>query len=538
MSVRRCLLVSIAASVALIAYRTATFYGFTNDQYMHLAWAQQIVRGAWPVRDFVEPGMPLTVALSALAQIVGGRGLFAEFVLCTAMLATAAGLTCWLGARLTGSVTLGVCAAALQIAFFPRMYNYPKLVVPLVGLIVLWRYLDRPTARRAALMGGWLGVGFLFRHDYLLYLGIGTAAALLVRIAAQRWRPIAGHAGVCAATALITVLPYLIGLAAIGGLRAHIADTLEFGRGEAYQWLVVPAGITVDDPLSIRNAVAVLYGAAFVPPLALLLTSGRTVMRRRPRAPTVEEARLLVLATFALAVALGFVRHPIPARLPDVSGLMPLVLVAAVAALERRGLLGRIHARTAFAVVALAVIVHGGVWPRLSSMVTEPRQTVARFAEVWTTLQHRPPADPFWPGDSVPKSVRYLRACTSEQDRVFVALFAPQVFTFADRGFAAGHSYVWRRTFFALEHQQKMVRWLRRERPPVALLTLEPWFKQRFYLLQFYLDEEYSVVGTDHVGGESVAVAILRRSVPTGVDAETGWPCLSPARTSEASDAS
>lgn len=41
------------------------------------------------MRDFVEPGMPLTVALSALAQVVFGHGLFAELVLCTAMLAVA-----------------------------------------------------------------------------------------------------------------------------------------------------------------------------------------------------------------------------------------------------------------------------------------------------------------------------------------------------------------------------------------------------------------------------------------------------------------
>jgi hypothetical protein len=150
---------------AAIAYRLAAFNGFPNDHYMHLAWAQQIVRGAWPGRDFVEPGMPGTMVLSALAQVVGGHGLVAEFVLCLVMIAAAAGLTCWLAARFTGSLALGVYAAGLQIAIFPRLYNYPKLFVPLVGLALLWRYLERPTIGRAVPVGAWIATAFLFRHD-------------------------------------------------------------------------------------------------------------------------------------------------------------------------------------------------------------------------------------------------------------------------------------------------------------------------------------------------------------------------------------
>jgi hypothetical protein len=151
---------------------------------MHLAWAQEVLRGGWPGRDLVEPGIPMTVALSALAQILGGQGVIAEFVLCLVMIAAAAALTCWLAVNITGSLALGVYGAALQVAIFPRFYNYPKLIVPLVGLALLWRYLERPTIGRAVPVGAWVAIAFLFRHDYLLYIGLATCVAFLLQITA------------------------------------------------------------------------------------------------------------------------------------------------------------------------------------------------------------------------------------------------------------------------------------------------------------------------------------------------------------------
>ena len=54
--------------VLALAWRVLAFSGFTNDHYIHLARAQQVVLGAWPVRDFVDPGMPLMYLASAAAS--------------------------------------------------------------------------------------------------------------------------------------------------------------------------------------------------------------------------------------------------------------------------------------------------------------------------------------------------------------------------------------------------------------------------------------------------------------------------------------
>ena len=46
--------------VATFVWRFLTFTGFSNDHYAHLALAQQMLLGERPIRDFSDPGWPLT----------------------------------------------------------------------------------------------------------------------------------------------------------------------------------------------------------------------------------------------------------------------------------------------------------------------------------------------------------------------------------------------------------------------------------------------------------------------------------------------
>jgi hypothetical protein len=52
----------IAAAIGVLAFgfRLINVRDLPNDHYMHLAWAQQLLFGELPGRDFVDPGMPLT----------------------------------------------------------------------------------------------------------------------------------------------------------------------------------------------------------------------------------------------------------------------------------------------------------------------------------------------------------------------------------------------------------------------------------------------------------------------------------------------
>src|SRR5262245_15962528 len=106
---------------------------------MHVAWGQQLLFGDWPGRDFVEPGMPLVVVLSALGQGLW-PGFFSEAVLGITMVSVAAGFACAVAAGLTRSIVAGLAAGVLVAASYPRLYSYPKLLVPAVALWLVARY--------------------------------------------------------------------------------------------------------------------------------------------------------------------------------------------------------------------------------------------------------------------------------------------------------------------------------------------------------------------------------------------------------------
>src|SRR5687767_9496018 len=110
---RRLLIFALAAAVFVFTcgYRFAMlggrFGGFENDQFVHLARAQQMTFGELPVRDFPEPGLPLTHALSALAQYAIGPTLWSEAVLTIGAVALASALLLVLAVRASGSLLLG-----------------------------------------------------------------------------------------------------------------------------------------------------------------------------------------------------------------------------------------------------------------------------------------------------------------------------------------------------------------------------------------------------------------------------------------------
>lgn len=178
------LAVSIIVAVVAFGYRYTSLSGFTNDNFLHLARAQAMVAGDLPIRDYTEEGLPLMVLLSAAAQLAFGQSLFAEAMLVFVSLSIAAGVTCWLASRVTGSILLGVGAALLQVLVYPRLYSYPKMLLYAVFLLFVWWYLNAPGPRRLAVLALWTAVSFLMRHDHGVYIGLGAAGV----IAVSHWR--------------------------------------------------------------------------------------------------------------------------------------------------------------------------------------------------------------------------------------------------------------------------------------------------------------------------------------------------------------
>ena len=194
--------------------------GFSNDEFGYLARARQIQAGDVPFRDFNDPGWFLTDYVSAGAQWLGGYNLRSQALLTIGMLSIAAVLTFLLAWRAAGSLLAALVAVAIQIALDPRHYNYPKLVLYAAAITAAWAYVDKPTHARLATLGAIVGIGFLFRHDHLVYLGaLGVLTIAFVHGGSIRdVLPAAGR--LCAAAALF-VVPFLVFLALNGGIGEY-----------------------------------------------------------------------------------------------------------------------------------------------------------------------------------------------------------------------------------------------------------------------------------------------------------------------------
>jgi hypothetical protein len=231
-------------AVAAYWYRFLTFTQFSNDHFVHLAVARQIVGGDWPVRDFVDRGAPLMSVVSAAAQQVLGEGQWSELVLVSLALAVAAAVCVFITARLSGSLAAGVALGLATVLIYPYSYSYPKLLVYAIALAVAWLYFSQPSWLRLTALAASLAAAFLFRHDHGLLLAVGVAAAC---VASQGLgTPGLLRLAAVASVALACVAPYLAWIHRHEGLDTYVRDGITFSRREAERSSWGPPGFALD----------------------------------------------------------------------------------------------------------------------------------------------------------------------------------------------------------------------------------------------------------------------------------------------------
>jgi hypothetical protein len=517
----------IAAAIGVVAFgfRLINTRDLPNDHYMHLAWAQQLLFGEVPGRDFVDPGMPLTYMVSALVQTMS-PGPFSEAVTCCAMLALAAAVTFLVARDLTGSITAGVGAALLEVALYPRLYSYPKILVPAVTLLAIGRYVRRPDRLSLVLMALWTAVAVLLRHDLGVYAAAGCGAALVWTHWDNR-AECARAAGWYAAAVIVATMPYVVFVQWSEGLTEHVHEAVEFARGEAHQrFLAPPLFPFLSEAQGFRawsaddSAVLLFYVAhlAAVAALVLLVTS----KTRRP----VVAAALAMLVLYLVVV----LRHPIVSRIQDVAALLVIVGVWEIVESGRRGV-------AAFAIaVTVAVVSVAGIW-NLGSLrerlrdtrVADGVGTMARTVEGVKETGTQWPWERFWPAGELPEAIRYLNACTSPDDAVLLTWAAPEYYFFAKRRFGAGHALFLPPDAFTTSHdQERMIARMRRQRLPIVLIneTRRKEFAEAYGEVDRYLQQEYQAAG--HFGireGSDITIAVRRNLKPEGTYGAERWPC-------------
>ena len=223
--------IGIIVFVLSFLYRFPDAAALVNDHFMHVAWGRQLLWGAVPIRDAVTLGMPLQSGLSAAAEWLVGYRLLSEALIVSTAFAAAAVLTFVAIRRATASLGIALGATMLEVALAPRSYSYPKVLVYAAGILLLWRYVDRPSNRRAIELGVATAIAFYLRHDHGVYLGLVVLAVIAMRHA-RAVRAMAQQAAVFAAVCVLLVAPYLGYVQAYGGLWEYAQDLRQFSARE------------------------------------------------------------------------------------------------------------------------------------------------------------------------------------------------------------------------------------------------------------------------------------------------------------------
>ena len=541
---RRVLAAAVLAGCGAFAFRILALRGLPNDHYMHLAWAQQVLFSDVPGRDFVDPGMPLLYILSALVQRVWA-GPFAEALLTAGMLAIAASTTVLLVARVT-TLWIGLAAALFQVALVPRLYSYPKILVPAVALLLFHRYATAPGLGRLLQLSMWTGLAILLRRDLGLIAALGCATGLTALFASDGRRAAAAVA-TYAGGVLLSLAPYLVFLAATAGLVESVHESLEFAKSDAHQFLNAVPAFSFMGETGFRwswtrtDAAAILsYASYVVAGLAWVALYIARPSTDRQSAWTTMAVGTIFLSLYALTI----LRHPLVARVPDMAAVLPILSGWLMWVLIRAGRRSMAIHRPVWAAAMASVAVIGmvlvttmaasvwtlgnlgekvrdtGVFGGVRNVTTHIR-SLARAGSEW-------PWTRFWPAGDLPAVVPYLNSCTAPSDRVLLTWAAPEYYFFARRPFGGGHAWVLPAGYRSARHQDLMIERLLNHRVPVALIneTTRAEFAGAYPRVDAYLRTAYRTVGRfQHRDGSDITIAVRDDLQPTGAFEPEGWPC-------------
>jgi hypothetical protein len=231
-------LIAVAIAAFSFLYRFNTLGGplggFDNDHFPQLVRSMAILDGERPLRDFTDAELRAlwpapTYSTSALAQRILGRSLRSEALLTIGMLSIGAAALFLVSARFASAVVPAFIATVLAVAMRPALYNYPKIVLYVLAVAAMLGYARRPTTLRLVLLGLVVGTAALFRHDHGVYLGIASAALVVLMHGRHVLQPITVLATTCA----LTLLPGVVLAQIDGGLLKYFRESIALSRQEA-----------------------------------------------------------------------------------------------------------------------------------------------------------------------------------------------------------------------------------------------------------------------------------------------------------------
>jgi len=224
------------------------------------------------------------------------------------------------------------------------------------------------------------------------------------------------------------------------------------------------------------NALALLFWLSWaIPALA-------AVALALSRKQTTPSTRALVVMIVAVQIAMNvtMLRDPLDLRIRDVVAPMAagLAFVAGRAWAARGGLMLRWTGRGSAAVLILITVASAAALGPIDERLSDSG-VFDGFAGVkrrWTELhaELRPPAQRTGAvSEAYQRLVDYVSACTPTDSRLFAMTFAPELFFYTGRGFAAGQVSLTPGYYVADRHATLMLERLSREDVPLVIFDSE-----------------------------------------------------------------
>jgi hypothetical protein len=522
--------VALMLALAVGAFRYLSIAGFSNDHYMHMAAGQQIAMGEWPSRDYVELGLPLMEALSAIPfLVVPNAPLFGEALLVAGMFGLAAVFTLYGARRLTGSWWIALLVVALEVVIFPRTYSYPKVLAYALGFLTMWRYIEQPA--RVVELATAVVLAFGLRHDHGIYLGLGSLIAVVLTPAAEGLRQVVRRAAVFAAIVTLFLTPYLVFTSVYDGLWRHLMRGVELQDVEGARGRTIPS-FTFDGPLITSNAEPWLFFLFHLLPVIAALVLW---VRWRAGAGPAERAMIVPLIVVAVLANVGLIRDTVSARLPD--AVVPAALIIGwliAVAVRMRPVPVRSLTWAATAVMVVATMTSAAAIANIEEQL-EKAELNGSPARLWdhmrtrtAQLRERIPLTqmPSRVASSLVPFFAYADRCLDPRDHILIPAYAPEVSVWSRRPFAGGQVWFQPELLRGEDDHRFVMARLAEQRVPVAIL-LSPSAQQvtsRFAELDRYLRDFTATTQLRTDDGRDLVIA-FNPTLALGRDHETGWYC-------------
>lgn len=507
--------------------------GISNDHAGYLAMGRQVVYGDWPIRDFRDDGWLLQVLLSAAVQKVAGFHLLGEMALAWSFLAASTCITFFLAFRLSRSQVASVATAALAALLVPRPYGYPKLFIYPFAILVLWRYIERPSVRRVAVVGATSALAFLFRIDHgavIFATSLVTVGFLHARAPAEATRRVAHLIG----WTLVFALPQLAYVMATVGLPRYAESIITLGAYANATREAWPIALSLRDGLFTETNAAVFLLDLFLLIAGTALVVAVVQMRRAWLArtdPPRESLYLLVVVVMWGLMLPMLARGQYYTRIAEIG--TPIAVLSAWLAIRwletdiPQGI-RRLGLASVIAAVAVALCVR----IPMSRFFLRPDEVFrdAPFQpRVLQALATSPPIDSYAPKEISGDRwiARYAYECTRPNDRLLVAWFAPEVYFYSGRPFA-GDRWVYLAFDNSAARQREVIERMRVQSVPLVFVNVEQFaeFRAAWPRLAEYLHQAYSSAAEVPTTTGVTRVLALKSRIPSRRVSFANLPCF------------